>query len=61
MKTYDIYTTSTCYTTYRVEAESKEEAIKKYEEGDSNPIGEEFQDEKIEVVEEQETRKEKKH
>lgn len=52
MKTYDIHTTSTCYTTYRVEAESEEEAIKKYEDGDSNPIGEDFADEEIDEVEE---------
>lgn len=52
MKTYYIYTISNCTTTYEVEAESKEEARKQYENGELTPIGEDFDNEEIVEIEE---------
>lgn len=49
-KTYFIYTTSQCYTTYEIEAENEEQAEELFSNGEGNPIGEEFHDEEIEEI-----------
>jgi len=44
---YRIYTKTDCFTEYEVEAESKEEAEQKYENGEYREVEQEFKNEEI--------------